>query len=102
MLTITPRAAVAVKNVYDPEFLGLRIIVSSSGCSGLSYRMGLETEIEAEDKVIEVEGVKVLVDPNSAQLLTGATMDFVESYEGTGFVFDNPNVKSCSCSSKSC
>lgn len=103
MLTVTERAATALKSVCSDEFLGLRIMAVSSGCSGVSYRMGLETEILSDDQVVELDGVKLLVDPSSVMWLTGAIMDYVDSSGGAGFVFENPNAaKSCSCSSKNC
>lgn len=103
MLTVTDRAAAAIRSVCTDEFLGLRIMATSGGCSGIQYRMGLETEIEADDEVVELAGIKLLVDPASVMWLTGATMDYVESSAGAGFVFENPTAaKSCSCSSKSC
>lgn len=109
MLNVTDRATAAMKTVMSDEFVGLRIMVISSGCSGFSYKMGLESEIMDDDQVLEFDGIKVLVDPSSTMWLTGATMDYVDSGEGSGFVFENPNqpVKSssgggCSCSSKSC
>lgn len=103
MLTVTDRATAAIKSVCTDEFLGLRIMASSGGCSGVTYRMGLETEIEADDAVVELDGIKLLIDPSSVMWLTGVTMDYVDSSGGSGFVFENPNAaKSCSCGSKSC
>ncbi|MEW5729869.1 MAG: iron-sulfur cluster assembly accessory protein [Pseudomonadota bacterium] len=104
MLSLTPRALSAIKSVCSAPDQGLRIMVVTGGCSGLQYRMGLETEAFDDDQVMEFDGVKVYVDPSSQVLLAGATMDYVDSAMGAGFMFDNPNntAKPCSCSSKSC
>jgi iron-sulfur cluster assembly protein len=77
---------------------GLRLHVAEDGCSGLSYRMRLEDEPAADDYVIEDAGVKVIVDPSSAQHVQGSRIDFVDALMGGGFVVLNPNaVKSCGC-----
>ena len=76
----------------------LRIGVRGGGCSGNSYFMEFAETAEPGDDVIESHGVKLLVDPKSAQLLAGTVVDFVEGLMGTGFKFINPNVRhSCSC-----
>jgi iron-sulfur cluster assembly protein len=104
MLSLTPAALAAVKGVCTDPTQGLRIMVVTGGCSGMQYRMGLEVEAFDDDTVIEFDGFKVYLDPGSVSLLEGATMDYVESSMGAGFMFDNPNntAKPCSCSSKSC
>jgi len=76
----------------------LRIGVRGGGCSGNSYFMEFAESAEATDEVIESHGVKLVVDPKSAQLLAGTVVDFVEGLMGTGFKFNNPNVRhSCAC-----
>ena len=76
----------------------LRIGVRGGGCSGNSYFMEFAESPEAGDDVIESHGVKLLVDPKSAQLLAGTVVDFVEGLMGTGFKFNNPNVRhNCAC-----
>src|SRR2546426_1084515 len=76
----------------------LRIGVRGGGCSGNSYFMQFAESAEATDEVIESHGVKLVVDPKSAQLLAGTVVDFVEGLMGTGFKFNNPNVRhSCAC-----
>lgn len=104
MITLTESALAAVKSVCTDPGHGLRIMAVTGGCSGLQYRLGLETEPFDDDQVLEFDGIKVYVDPSSSQLLAGVTMDYVDSAMGAGFMFDNPNKteKSCSCSSKSC
>jgi len=102
-LDITPTAVVKVKEILaqqDPQPLGLRLAVVGGGCSGFSYQMNFETETNAIDKVFEFEGLKVFVDQASLMYLRGTKIDFVESLAGSGFKFENPNVKStCGCGS---
>ena len=81
----------------DPD-LGLRVFVYPGGCSGMSYGMAFENEISAEDMVLDHEGLKLIVDENSAHYLSGAQIDYEDSLMGGGFQVRNPNaVKSCAC-----
>lgn len=101
MITLTPTALQAVsrfiQGAADPV-AGLRIHVQGGGCAGLQYGMKLENAHEADDLVIALDGVTLFVDPYSAPLLDGITVDFVESLSGTGFKFDNPNASGgCAC-----
>ncbi|WP_295456339.1 iron-sulfur cluster assembly accessory protein [uncultured Thiodictyon sp.] len=101
MLTLTPSALKAVtrfiKGSADPV-AGLRISVTGGGCSGLQYALALEAAARADDATVECGGVKIFVDPTSAPLLAGITMDFKDSMEGNGFTFVNPNAtQSCGC-----
>ena len=76
----------------------LRVFVVGGGCSGYQYGMALANESEEGDTVIEMSGVRVLVDPDSAPLLQGAEIDYVEDVMKSGFTIFNPNaVKSCAC-----
>ena len=78
----------------------LRIFVVGGGCSGYQYGMALATEAEAGDQVIEQGGVRFLVDQESAPLLTGAHVDYVDDVMKQGFSITNPNAaKSCACGS---
>ena len=96
MLTLTDRAVSVLKTVCADQ--ALRIGVVTGGCAGLQYRMGLEREAAADDEVLEMAGIRVLVDPPSTMWLTGVVVDFVEGDEGGGFVFTNPNsAGKCSC-----
>lgn len=80
---------------WEPE--GLRISVRSGGCSGFSYEMIFD-RFHGEDWQGGCNGVPILVDPQSAPYLIGATLDYKESLMGAGFVWDNPNVtRSCGC-----
>ncbi len=101
MLTLTPVAVKAVKRFIDgsdaPVF-GLRIAVVGGGCSGLQYSLRLEPAAREDDTVVDCDGVAILVDPQSVGLLHGVTVDFIDSMEGSGFKFENPNAgQACSC-----
>jgi iron-sulfur cluster assembly protein len=81
----------------DPN-LGLRVFVYPGGCSGMSYGMAFENEVSAEDSILDYEGLKLIVDENSAYYLNGAQIDFEDSLMGGGFRIFNPNaVRSCGC-----
>ena len=71
----------------------LRVFVQGGGCSGFSYEMFFDTDIDAEDVLSTFGEVKVVVDPSSAQLLTGATLDYKDGLQGAGFSIDNPNAQ---------
>ena len=100
LVTITPKAAEKVAEFMKQEGkndLFLRVYVSGGGCSGLSYGMGFEEKSEEDDRIIEQNGVKVLID-DYQRYLKGANIDYIESLMGAGFKINNPNVtKSCSC-----
>ena len=103
MLTLTPSALSAVEKFIkgsETPVAGLRISISGGGCSGFQYGMRLE-EAKAEDDVeVAVGGVMLLIDPFSAPMLEGVTLDFVDSLNGSGFKFENPNATaSCGCGS---
>jgi iron-sulfur cluster assembly accessory protein len=103
MITLTETAVQAVgrfiSNSEKPTG-GLRIEVTDGGCSGLSYGLRLEAEKKPDDTLIDCGEVKVFVDPLSLPKLDGMTIDFLDSLEGSGFKFSNPNaVKSCACGS---
>jgi len=100
MLSFTPTAVEKVKAIMAQrgEDGGLRIAVVGGGCSGFQYQMTLDKQANADDKVIEQDGLRVYVDPRSFLYLHGATVDYVETLTGAGFKFENPNAKSsCGC-----
>ncbi len=103
MLNLTESAQAAVgKFIESAEepVSGLRVSVTGGGCSGFQYGMALETEAKEDDTVVECGTVKVFVDPQSAPLLSGVTIDFLDGLEGSGFKFENPNAtNSCGCGS---
>lgn len=102
LLTLTPLAAERVRALLAERNLpdhGLRVFVAGSGCSGLRYGMALEGAPAETDTTLEFGGVRVIVDPYSAEYLRGATVDYVELPTGAGFKIENPNapVSSCGC-----
>ncbi len=102
-INLTPSAIAKVKEIMaqqDPVPAGLRVGVVGGGCSGFSYSMSFENSAGMMDKVYDFDGLKVYVDATSLMYLNGANVDYVETLEGAGFKFDNPNVKStCGCGS---
>jgi|SRR5208282_1653915 iron-sulfur cluster assembly accessory protein len=103
MVSLTPTAITKVKEimaVQNPAPTGLRVAVVGGGCSGFSYHMAFETNSNGTDRVFEYDGLKVFVDQMSLMYLGGVQIDYIESIEGSGFKFNNPNVKStCGCGS---
>lgn len=103
MITLTENAVKAVTRFVkgnDTPVAGLRVMITGGGCSGFQYGLRLEEKAGDDDTIVECGSVKILVDPISAPLLTGITIDFVESVEGSGFKFENPNAtSSCACGS---
>ncbi len=101
MLILTDSAQEAVTRFIEgaeEPAEGLRVAVSGGGCSGMQYAMALEASAKNDDTVLEFGSLKVFVDPASAPLLKDVTIDFVDSMEGSGFKFDNPNATaSCGC-----
>ncbi|MCU0267808.1 MAG: iron-sulfur cluster insertion protein ErpA [Acidimicrobiales bacterium] len=101
MITLTDTAAVKVKDLIaqeGDEALMLRVAVRPGGCSGFSYEMFFDSEQEADDVTVDYDGVKVVVDPSSAQLLDGATLDYKDGLQGAGFAINNPNAqRTCGC-----
>jgi iron-sulfur cluster assembly accessory protein len=102
-LSLTPSAIAKVKEIMaqqNPVPAGLRVGVVGGGCSGFQYSMQFENASGAMDKVFDYDGLKLFVDATSLMYLSGATVDYVETLEGAGFKFENPNVKStCGCGS---
>ena len=101
MITFTEVAAQKVKDLLSqrgtPE-IGLRLGVRGGGCSGNSYFMEFCDAESPGDQVIESNGVRLVVDSRSAMLLGGTEVDYVEGLMGTGFKFNNPNVRhNCAC-----
>ena len=103
-ITLTPAAVQAVRDLLEQRNLkdyALRVFISGGGCSGFQYGMALENNIRDEDISSDFDGVKVVVDDVSIEYLRGATVDFVETPEGTGFKIENPNIMpSCNCASQ--
>jgi iron-sulfur cluster assembly protein/iron-sulfur cluster insertion protein len=101
VITLTDTAAVKVAELLESEgdpALALRVAVRPGGCSGFSYEMFFDADIASDDTAHEFGAVRVVVDPASAQLLTGATLDYKDGLQGAGFHIDNPNAtRTCGC-----
>ncbi len=102
-ITLTTNAIAKVKEIMaqqNPAPAGLRVGVQGGGCSGFSYTMAFENAAGMMDKTFDMDGLKVYVDATSLMYLNGCRVDYVETLEGAGFKFENPNVKStCGCGS---
>jgi len=103
MITLTDKAVKAldrfIRGSAEPV-AGLRVAVSGGGCSGLQYQLALKGTPETDDLVIRQQGVQLFIDPISATLLEGVTVDFIDSLTGSGFKFVNPNATAtCNCGS---
>ncbi len=104
MVTITSTATDKVQDFIQEHSqeaaAGLRVAVLPGGCSGFQYGLNIEDEPESDDEVIEIAGIKVFIDPFSAQYLEGVEIDYVSSMMGQGFTFRNPNASGgCGCGS---
>lgn len=105
MITLTDNATTKVRELLDAEGaadLALRVAVRPGGCSGFSYEMFFDGDIAADDEQAsfgaETKLVKVVVDPASAQLLQGATLDYKDGLDQSGFAITNPNAsRTCGC-----
>ena len=99
-IALSPSAAARVASIAKRQGKPaiLRLAVDGGGCAGFTYRFGLADEVEAEDVRSERDGVILVVDPISLDLLRGSTVDFVESLGGSSFQVTNPNAASgCGC-----
>lgn len=101
-LTLSPSAAarVAIIAAKQGKEALLRLAVEGGGCSGFQYRFALAEAAEADDLVVERDGVRLVVDPVSLELIAGSTIDYVESLGGAAFKVENPQaVAGCGCGS---
>ena len=101
VVTLTSKAALKVKEFMKQEKkenFGLRVLVVPGGCAGYQYSLEFEEKAKAEDVVQEQHGVKLFIDKESAGLLVGTEIDFVENLHQVGFKINNPNAQStCGC-----
>jgi iron-sulfur cluster assembly accessory protein len=104
-LTLTDKAADEVRKFISAEQVpaetaGLRVSVLPGGCSGFKYSLNIEERALDDDMSFDVNGVRIFVDGFSAQYLSGVTIDYVSSMQGSGFTFTNPNASGgCGCGS---
>jgi len=100
-ITLTDTAISKVRELIEQEGnpdLALRVAVRPGGCSGFSYEMFFDSDIADDDLKSAFDDVRVVVDPSSAPLLVGATLDFKDGLQGAGFSINNPNAtRSCGC-----
>jgi iron-sulfur cluster assembly accessory protein len=99
-LILTPSAAKRVAFIAAKQSRPaiLRLAVEGGGCSGFQYKFDLADSAEADDSISETDGVKLVVDPMSLDLIAGSTVDFVESLGGAAFKVENPQAAAgCGC-----
>ena len=102
MLTLTPAAAKRIAWIAEKQTKPaiLRLSVEGGGCSGFQYKFDLADAPDGDDAVSETDGVKLVVDPISLDLVGGSVVDFVESLGGAAFRVENPNAAAgCGCGS---
>jgi iron-sulfur cluster assembly protein len=101
MIQLTPKASKAVKRFIkysETPVTGMRVTISGGGCSGFQYNLKLEASAAADDTVLDIDGISMMVDPATLPLVDGLVIDFIDSMTESGFKFDNPNAKaSCGC-----
>ncbi len=103
-ITVTANAVAEVQKFMEEQGAtaeaGLRVAVLPGGCSGFQYGLNIEDEPQADDDVLESNGLKLFVDPFSGQYLDGVEIDYVTTMMGSGFSFKNPNATGgCGCGS---
>lgn len=101
IVALTEKAANKVKALLDKENkqgYGLRVGIVSGGCSGYTYDIAMEKAPKEDDTIIEENGIKIFVNPQSVAFMKGSTIDYIDSLTNAGFKINNPNVKtSCGC-----
>lgn len=103
-VVLTPTALAEVRKYMEEQDTsdqaGLRIGVLPGGCSGFQYGLNIEDEPSEDDLTLEVEGMRLFVDPFSMQYLQGIEIDYITTFQGSGFTFNNPNASGgCGCGS---
>jgi iron-sulfur cluster assembly protein len=104
MISITDKGAEKVREFLDAQqadvaLAGLRVGVRGGGCSGFQYQLAFDEQRD-QDIVFEDHGLKLLVDSESLQFVSGSVIDYQESLQGAGFKVENPNVvAACGCGS---
>jgi iron-sulfur cluster assembly accessory protein len=103
-ITVTPNAVAEVQKFMEEQgaadTAGLRVAVLPGGCSGFQYGLNIEDEPQGDDEVVDLNGLRLFVDPFSGQYLDGVEIDYVTTMMGSGFTFKNPNASGgCGCGS---
>ena len=103
-VNVTPTAVAEVRRYMEEngatESAGLRVGVLPGGCSGFQYGLNIEDEPAEDDLIVESNGLRLFVDPFSMQYLGGVEIDYVTTFQGSGFTFNNPNSSGgCGCGS---
>jgi iron-sulfur cluster assembly accessory protein len=103
-ITVTPNAVAEVQKFMEEQgaadTAGLRVAVLPGGCSGFQYGLNIEDEPQDDDEIVDLNGLKLFVDPFSGQYLQGVEIDYVTTMMGAGFTFKNPNASGgCGCGS---
>ena len=103
-VTLTPAAVAEIRRLISLQEnnagLMLRIGIQGGGCSGLSYKMEFAREVEEFDRLLEFDGLKVVIDAKSLIYMNGTTIDFNAELLNGGFKFNNPmSTRSCGCGS---
>ena len=102
-IRLTDRALAKIQEIAENERLDLsdallRVAVIPGGCSGLTYELGWDTTEQDGDRVLEVDGIRVVTDRRSAPYIDGTELDFSDGLEGKGFHFMNPQAaRTCAC-----
>jgi iron-sulfur cluster assembly protein len=100
IVSLTPAAAAKIRDLMasEEDVSVLRVAIEGGGCSGFQYGLGFDRGAQEGDHTFDCEGVTVVVDPFSAPYLRGATVDYLETIQESGFKIDNPNaISSCGC-----
>jgi iron-sulfur cluster insertion protein len=101
-ISLSPSAAARVATIASRQDKPaiLRLEVEGGGCSGFQYKFGLAEAVQGDDAIAETDGVRLVVDPVSLELVAGCVVDYVESLGGAAFRVENPNAASgCGCGS---
>ena len=99
MVSFTDKAIQRLQAVLEADEV-IRVAVQGGGCSGMSYALVIEDEVDEEDLKIQHESIIIYVDPYSAEILTDTVIDFVSTLQKEGFVFNNPKANTtCGCGS---
>jgi iron-sulfur cluster assembly accessory protein len=105
VITISTLAAEKLKDILveqGEEGASLRVILMPGANGGAQYMLALEQDAKEDDTVISTEGVSILIDPESAPLMQGAEIDYMDGLMRSGFVINNPNIQSSGCGEEGC